>query len=83
MNFTYPDVSRIAIDAVARVTARTGVEMEALLAVSVAALTIYDMCMAGDRARVIEVIRLEEKLGGRSGHYQRQEPQERTEPGAR
>jgi len=83
LNFTYPDDSSIAIEAVARVTARTGVEMEALLAVSVAALTIYDMCKAVDRSMVIEFIRLEEKLGGRSGHYQRQEPQERTEPGAR
>ena len=48
---------------------RTGVEMEALTAVSVAALTIYDMCKAVDKAMTIEAIRLEEKQGGRSGHW--------------
>jgi cyclic pyranopterin phosphate synthase len=52
---------RIRISAVARITARTGVEMEALTAVSVAALTIYDMCKAIDKAMVIEGIRLVSK----------------------
>jgi cyclic pyranopterin monophosphate synthase len=51
------------------VTARTGVEMEALTAVSIAALTIYDMCKAIDREISIEHIELVEKSGGRSGHF--------------
>jgi cyclic pyranopterin phosphate synthase len=51
------------------VTARTGVEMEALTAVSVAALTVYDMCKSVDRRMEIREIRLEEKSGGRSGHF--------------
>jgi cyclic pyranopterin phosphate synthase len=50
---------------------RTGVEMEALVAVAAAALTIYDMLKAIDRGMVIGPIRLVEKLGGRSGHYRR------------
>ena len=50
---------------------RTGVEMEALTAASVAALTIYDMCKAVDRAMVIEHVRLEQKSGGKSGRFQR------------
>ncbi|MFV2066275.1 MAG: cyclic pyranopterin monophosphate synthase MoaC [Pirellulales bacterium] len=60
---------RLVIEASVRVTARTGVEMEALTAVSVAALTIYDMCKSVDRGMVIESIRLVEKSGGRSGHF--------------
>ncbi|MEP7220241.1 MAG: cyclic pyranopterin monophosphate synthase MoaC, partial [Bacteroidota bacterium] len=51
------------------VTGRTGVEMEALTAVSVAALTIYDMCKAIDKGIVIEHVRLLEKRGGKSGEY--------------
>lgn len=51
----------------------TGVEMEALTAASVAALTLYDMCKAVDRGMVIEEVCLLEKSGGRSGHYQRQD----------
>jgi cyclic pyranopterin phosphate synthase len=69
--FDFPDDEHVSIEATARVTARTGVEMEALAAVSVAALTIYDMCKSVDRGMVIERIQLEEKLGGRSGHYVR------------
>jgi cyclic pyranopterin phosphate synthase len=60
----------LAIEATVRVTARTGVEMEALMAVSIAALTVYDMCKAIDRSMTIDAIRLEEKTGGRSGHYE-------------
>jgi cyclic pyranopterin phosphate synthase len=63
------------------VTGRTGVEMEALTAVSVAALTIYDMCKAVDPAMVIEEIRLDEKLGGKKGRYlhpDRQRSEEET-----
>jgi cyclic pyranopterin phosphate synthase len=69
----FPDKERSAveIEARVRVTARTGVEMEALTAVSVAALTIYDMCKAIDRGMVISSIRLMEKSGGRSGHFTR------------
>ena len=55
-------------------TAKTGVEMEALTAVSVAALTIYDMCKAIDRGMVIERVQLEEKSGGKSGHFVREVP---------
>ncbi len=50
---------------------RTGVEMEAMTAASVAALTVYDMCKAVDREMQIEAVRLEEKSGGRSGHFVR------------
>ena len=57
------------IEARVRTTGPTGVEMEALTAVSVAALTIYDMVKAVDRTMTIEDIRLVEKRGGRSGHY--------------
>jgi cyclic pyranopterin phosphate synthase len=53
----------------AETVGRTGVEMEALTAVSVGLLTIYDMCKAADRGMVIEDIRLLEKLGGKSGHW--------------
>ncbi len=52
---------------------RTGVEMEALTAVSVGLLTVYDMCKAVDRAMTIEEIRLLEKSGGRSGHFLRKD----------
>ena len=62
----------VLIKAQCKVQGQTGVEMEALTAVSVAALTIYDMCKAVDKDMVIEAICLEEKAGGKSGHYQRQ-----------
>jgi cyclic pyranopterin monophosphate synthase len=55
----------------AETVGRTGVEMEALTAVSVGLLTIYDMCKAVDRAMTIEDIKLLEKSGGRSGHFRR------------
>jgi len=71
LSFDFPDASTIQIEAEARATARTGVEMEALVAVSVAALTIYDMCKSVDRAMVVDQVRLEEKSGGRSGHFVR------------
>jgi cyclic pyranopterin phosphate synthase len=60
---------KIRVKAVATVTGKTGVEMEALTAVSVAALTIYDMCKAIDKGIVIDGVRLLEKSGGRSGDY--------------
>jgi cyclic pyranopterin phosphate synthase len=59
----------VRVTARVKVTGQTGVEMEALTAVSVACLTIYDMVKAVDRAMRIEGIRLVEKRGGRSGHY--------------
>ena len=59
--------SRVEITATARTSGKTGVEMEALTAVSVAALTIYDMCKAVDRGMHIEAIRLVRKRGGQSG----------------
>ena len=62
---------RVAIRAVAEVMDRTGVEMEALTACSVAALTVYDMCKAIDREMTITDLALEEKSGGRSGEYRR------------
>ncbi|MFA5802275.1 MAG: cyclic pyranopterin monophosphate synthase MoaC [Thermoleophilia bacterium] len=60
--------SAVIIEAEANLTGKTGVEMEALTAVSVAALTIYDMCKAVDRGMVIGEIRLVEKLGGKSDY---------------
>jgi len=62
---------RLQIEARVKVTAKTGVEMEALAAVSAAALTVYDMCKAVDRGMVISDIRLMEKRGGRSGTFRR------------
>ena len=62
---------RLVIDAVVTVTARTGAEMEALTAASVAALTVYDMCKAVDRSMEVISVSLLEKSGGRSGHYVR------------
>jgi len=73
--FTFPDEQTVRIEAEVRVTAKTGVEMEALIAVSVAALTIYDMCKAIDRGMSIERVQLEEKQGGKSGHFVREVPQ--------
>jgi len=62
------------ITATASTSAQTGVEMEALTAVSVAALTLYDMCKAIDRAMTITDVRLERKSGGRSGEWRRSSP---------
>jgi cyclic pyranopterin monophosphate synthase len=56
-----------------KVHGRTGVEMEALMAVSVAALTVYDMCKSVDREMTIGPIQLEEKTGGRRGVFRRME----------
>jgi len=65
----------IEVTASAATTAQTGVEMEALTAASVAALTIYDMCKALDKGMVIREIRLEKKAGGKSGEYARDSSQ--------
>jgi len=64
-----PERSCLEIRAVARTTGPTGVEMEALTAVTVAALTVYDMCKAADRGMRIEAVRLLRKSGGRSGAW--------------
>jgi len=65
----------VRIQARCKLSGQTGVEMEALTAASVAALTIYDMCKAVDRGMVIESVRLLEKLGGKSGHFKADEAQ--------
>jgi len=75
IQFDFPSDGTVAIEATVSVSGRTGVEMEALTAVSVAALTIYDMCKSVDRGIVIERIQLEEKTGGKSGHYVRDKEQ--------
>ncbi len=74
MAFSFDDeASAIEIQATVRVTARTGVEMEAITAVSVAALTVYDMCKAIDREMTIADVQLLYKAGGKSGEFRRQE----------
>jgi cyclic pyranopterin phosphate synthase len=64
----------VLITATVQAMYKTGVEMEALTAASVAALTVYDMCKAVDRGMQIERVQLEHKSGGKSGIYQRKEP---------
>ncbi len=61
----------ILITAKCKTKARTGVEMEAMVAAGISALTVYDMCKSVDRSAVITQIELIEKIGGRSGHYKR------------
>jgi cyclic pyranopterin phosphate synthase len=73
IDFAFEGNDALRIEATVRVVGRTGVEMEALTAVSVAALTVYDMCKSMDRAMTIEQIRLEEKSGGKSGTFQRRD----------
>jgi cyclic pyranopterin monophosphate synthase len=68
------DPTGLRVEAAAKVEGKTGVEMEALTAVSIACLTIYDMCKAVDRAMSFHDIRLVEKTGGRSGHFQAKGP---------
>lgn len=69
-----PEAGGIAIEALARCSAKTGVEMEALTAVSLAALTIYDMCKAMDKSMSIGAIHLAKKTGGKSGEFQHASP---------
>jgi len=66
-----PPAERVRIEARVRAHARTGVEMEALVAVAAAGLTIYDMCKAIDRGMTVEAIRLVSKIGGKSGPWRR------------
>jgi cyclic pyranopterin phosphate synthase len=72
IDFSFPDDRTVLIASEVHVTAKTGVEMEALTAVSVAALTIYDMCKSIDRGMSIQDVRLDEKSGGKSGHFVRE-----------
>jgi cyclic pyranopterin phosphate synthase len=77
VDFAFEGDSVLTIEAAVKIFGKTGVEMEALTAVSVAALTVYDMCKAADRGMTIEQIRLEEKSGGKSGTFTR--PTERED----
>lgn len=70
--FPQPDTHSIRIEAVVRVVGQTGVEMEALTAVSIAALTIYDMCKSYDRSMAISDVYLLKKSGGKSGTFVRE-----------
>ncbi|NBI13060.1 cyclic pyranopterin monophosphate synthase MoaC [[Haemophilus] felis] len=63
------ETNQVRVESLCKLTGKTGVEMEALTAVSVAALTIYDMCKALQKDIVIEQVRLLEKSGGKSGHF--------------
>ena len=77
VNFDMPkpagsNAVRLRIEAVARITAKTGVEMEALTAVTVAALTVYDMCKAVDRGMRIDGLRVVAKSGGKSGDFRQE-----------
>ena len=67
----FPEPDLVSIDTTVRATARTGVEMEALVAATAAALTIYDMCKSIDPGMVVEEVRLEAKTGGVRGDYAR------------
>jgi len=69
VRFAWQDDETLVVEASARTSAQTGVEMEAMVAVSIAALTLYDMLKAIDKGIVIEHVRLLEKTGGKSGHW--------------
>jgi cyclic pyranopterin phosphate synthase len=76
VNFRLTKPDKVEIEAIVRTTGKTGVEIEALTSVGVAALTVYDMCKAVDRAMTIENIRLVKKSGGKSGVFSREEEAE-------
>jgi cyclic pyranopterin phosphate synthase len=71
VQYSFPTENRVRVEVSVSTEAKTGVEMEALTAVSVTCLTIYDMCKSVDRGMEISSIRLLEKTGGRSGHFLR------------
>jgi cyclic pyranopterin phosphate synthase len=71
IDFAVTQQDTLRITCTVKTTARTGVEMEALTGVSAAALTVYDMAKAADKAIVIGPIQLERKTGGKSGTYER------------
>lgn len=68
-----PDLEKscVVINATCKTVGQTGIEIEALMSASTAALTLYDMCKAVDRGMVIDQVKLLEKIGGKSGHWQR------------
>ena len=70
-----PDFNRIRVQAMCKLTGRTGVEMEALTAVSVATLTLFDMCKAADPYMEIQGIKVLEKVGGKTGHWRHENKQ--------
>ncbi|MBO8138188.1 MAG: cyclic pyranopterin monophosphate synthase MoaC [Desulfotomaculum sp.] len=72
VNFRFQRPDILEIEASVRTTGKTGVEMEALTAVSIAALTIYDMCKAVDKTMIIQNVRLIKKTGGKSGQFLRE-----------
>lgn len=69
-----PECNRVYCQTTVKTTGKTGVEMEALNATQVTLLTIYDMCKAVDRGMTIQSVRLVEKIGGKSGHWRRDDP---------
>ena len=69
IEYVFPDDRSVRIEATVSVTARTGVEMEALTAVQIGLLTVYDMCKAADRGMVMGEIRVLQKSGGKSGDW--------------
>lgn len=69
IEYQFPEDSCLRIESEVTITARTGVEMEALVAASTTALTVYDMCKAVDRGMILRDLHLLEKKGGRSGHF--------------
>lgn len=71
IHFSFADEQTLEIEATVKTTGKTGVEMEALTAASVAALTVYDMCKAMDKAMIIESTSLLSKTGGKSGDFKR------------
>jgi cyclic pyranopterin monophosphate synthase len=73
LDFTPEGDDAVRVVATVKVVGKTGVEMEALTAAAVAALTVYDMCKAVDRGMTVERVRLEEKAGGQSGHFVRED----------
>ena len=81
LNFTIAD-NFIEVEASVDTVDRTGVEMEALVSVSIAALTIYDMCKSMDRTMTVERVALWEKTGGRSGPWRRSVPEDDDSRGA-
>jgi cyclic pyranopterin phosphate synthase len=72
IDFSVVSDTELRIESKVKTFSKTGVEMEALVAVSAAALTLYDMCKSVDREMQIEHVQLEEKMGGKSGHFLRQ-----------
>lgn len=71
VNFEWASETELKISVTTQSTSRTGVEMEAMVAASIAALTVYDMCKAIDREMIVSNVQLESKSGGTRGDYQR------------